>query len=144
MNRRRFLSFTLATSLLSALGYRGYMRLDEKMIIIAVLNRKLSKLGFFSDDYQRFSVDFLDRLRDQRELRRYQFRLKILSLTRGFYDLGAYDCVEQMERFEEHVITKFLLSTDYFLRDSPPYRYRQLYDPSTAPCSNVFRYKNGV
>lgn len=139
MNRRKFLGLSIFSVFLTGVPSLLFMGVNEKPIIVSVLRRHLKSAGFQEKDFVTFTEAYINRLREQNKLSKYKFRLRILSITKGIYERGWFDSVNQIERFEEHIITKFLLSSDYFLKNNPPYTFVYLYDPSVQPCSNIFR-----
>ena len=135
MKRRLFLYLILGGRLASTVKIASS---SEVGIVSSVLRRRLPQSKFQQGAFGEFATAYIDRLSDTGEIRPYKFKLKILSLTKGFYKIGGFDSLDQMERFEEHIVTKFLLSTNYFSTASAPYKFIYLYDPGVTPCSNVF------
>ncbi|WP_353571552.1 hypothetical protein [Candidatus Albibeggiatoa sp. nov. BB20] len=138
ISRRQFLLggllFTVSTA---AKQYRDARQHRIQKTIIAVFHKRLSQLAWIHDDIIQFTADFMQHPRNQAYLH------KINSLS-YLYPVYAYSSLleitplaKKIRNFEETIVTRFLLSTDFFYHNNPKkVNYLHYYDPHNRPCSN--------
>ena len=110
-------------------------------IVIAILRRRLGYLDVAPGDFERFAVEYVEYKRGNAKqlakLAAVSFPLTYVTLYR-WLPMG-----HPLRRLEDNVVTKFLLSTDFFLRggdESRRIEYLSFYEPRTAPCRNPFAH----
>jgi hypothetical protein len=136
MIRRNFLKI-LAASIIMPLPILMF----REDILIGVLKRRLPKGVFNEGDYSIFSKDFMQRLVDNGNYGAYKNKLNFLSIFSLFYYYGVFNVFHSKTlRFEEYVVTKFVLSTNFYTskKHNGKSSYVGLYDPKVQACSNPF------
>jgi hypothetical protein len=108
-------------------------------IIVAILKRRVGYLKVEAGSFQRFAREYVEY---KREYVSDLARDSIFALP--FTYLTPYRWLPMghpLRRLEDNVVTKYLLSTDFFLHDADESRdvkYLSFYEPQLAPCRNPF------
>jgi len=147
MSRRAFIIsstvgiFAVAASVWTVKS--GYLNTHDRMTktIFAVFEKRLSYLKWDKAQIMSFIKDFITHTRNKGYLK------KVRSLS-FFYPLYAHSnllertsLASKLHNFEERIITKFLLSTNFFREgadETKPVTYLSYYDPYKMPCQNPF------
>ncbi len=127
MQRRTF--FKWSGFLLGAglVGYGGCLALrSRERIIVALLQRELGALALEREILDEFARDLLA------DRNWTWWQLQGFDLTRKWNP--------DLEYIRDYVLRRFVLSTDYFSRQTTPdaIHYLGLYDPYRRPCANPF------
>jgi len=140
MGRRGFLA-SLAGGL--ALAFAGAYSLwwsgfgDPRSVVVAILLRRLGFLRIDEEVFREFAGDYL-RTRSEYEGRLSLLSIAALPLTR----VTPYRLLPMghpLRRLEDNVVTRFLMSTDFFQHgadEARPISYVGFYDPLRTPCRN--------
>jgi hypothetical protein len=140
MSRRRFLiSLAALTVLVGAGGRTFWLKLQPaSALIAAALRRHLEDLIVSREDVHRFAVDHARHISPKE-----RFALGVLAPLAPLYvhieTLAKAFAGKRLRRFEEAVVTNFLLGTDFFgpaADESRPIRYLGYPDPYVRPCGN--------
>jgi hypothetical protein len=123
---------------LSAAGI-AWFRGDPGWIVAAILRRRLRRLPLDPESLETFTRDYLaSRERYRATLTRLAplaWPLRVLSPYR-FLPLG-----HPLRRLEDNVVSRYLLSTDFFQNgsnESRTPRYVGFHEPLDRPCANPF------
>lgn len=148
LSRRAFIaSATAGLLVLIAAPYAYYHSRYGKAtrIVIAILKRRVGYLKTEPGSFERFAREYIDyktgyasRLA---KLSAVAFPLTYFTLYR-WLPMG-----HPLRRLEDNVVTKYLLSTDFFFHgadESREVKYLSFYDPATAPCRNPFAHLRKV
>lgn len=133
--------FFLASSGVLVLGGLLGVYVAREDALVAVLKKNLPEGEFRESDYHAFSKDLILYLKESNRIGGYKNKMAALGGATLFYYLGGFNLLsENIKRFEEFVVTKYVLSTDYFdeNRTSQMAVYRYLHLPFRQPCSNIF------
>jgi hypothetical protein len=142
LSRRSFL--TRATAVLFVLVAAPYAFYHIKYgkaanVVIAILKRRVGYLKTEPGSFDRFAEDYVHYKRAHaRQLSKLSvaaFPLTYVTLYR-LLPMG-----HPLRRLEDNVVTKYLLSTDFFFHDADESRevkYLSFYEPSVTPCRNPF------
>jgi hypothetical protein len=140
MTRRRFVIWLAAVAVLAAEGGRAlWLKLQPATALIAAaLRRHLGDLVVSPADVRRFAADHARYISPKE-----RFALGVLAPLAPVYvhveTLAKAFAGERLRRFEEAVVTNFLLGTDFFASgadESRPIRYLGYPDPYVRPCGN--------
>jgi hypothetical protein len=142
LSRRAFLFRASAgLAVLVAAPYALYQLKYGKAanVVIAILKRRVGYLRVDPDSFERFASEYLQYKRGHaKQLARLSvvaFPLTYLTLYR-LLPMG-----HPLRRLEDNVVTRYLLSTDFFFHDADESRkinYVSFYDPAATPCRNPF------
>jgi len=142
LSRRAFLGRTIgAVAVLTAAPYAFYHWRWGKptSIVIAILKRRVGYLENEEGSFERFAEEYIvykDEYREQLgKLSAIAFPFTYVTLYR-WLPMG-----HPIRRLEDNVVTKYLLSTDFFLKgadESRTVKYLSFYEPHLAPCRNPF------
>jgi len=142
LSRRKFIGGALAgAALLVAAPYTFYQwRFGRPTsVVVAVLKRRVGYLTTEPGSFERFAREYVEYKKGHREqlakLSVVAFPLTYLTLYR-WLPMG-----HPMRRLEDNVVTRYLLSTDFFIHsadESREVKYLSFYEPHTAPCRNPF------
>lgn len=123
---------------LAAVGGWRYWRSNEQDAILLVLRKRLDYLQLDPQGARAFAADLVS----QRALS--AMRLKMIGVVAPLYmhaEWSGHNALQEAVRHgEERVVSKFLLSSDFFVSGADTtriVRYLGLYDPLKA-CSNPF------
>lgn len=138
MKRRKFIIGSLA-GIFSLATYGAYKYLSgfSGEIIVSILERRLGYLNVDNKSFVQFARDYIVFKASEKE------KLKIISVfSLPLKVYSPYRFLEQgnpIRRLENDVVTKYLLSTNFFTLDDPdnePVDYLGFYDPLLRPCQN--------
>lgn len=143
--RRGFLAL-LAGGLAAAFAAIAWRGAEAPDLIVAILRRRLGFLKVEDGVFESFSLAYLEARSEHRG------QLARLALLAGplrfvtpyrFLPMG-----HPLRRLEDNVVTRFLMSTDFFQHgadESRPVRYLAFHDPPTTACQNfVARRRDAV
>lgn len=137
LRRRGFLAGASVAAL--SVPYVGFKLVfgSPEDIVVAVLRRRLSHLRIDQNSLAPFAAAYVA-FKAQHEA-----RLKLLSviaLPYRFVSLyGLFPTGHPMRRLEDSMVSKYLLSTDFFEHGADEarlLRYVAFYDSATTPCRN--------
>ena len=142
LSRRAFVaSLVGGIAVLTAAPYAFYQWRYGKptKIIIAILKRRLGYLKHEAGSFERFAKEYVDyKAQHATQLA----RLSAIALPYTYLTLYRWlPMGHPLRRLEDNVVTKYLLSTDFFFHDadeSREVRYLSFYEPQLAPCRNPF------
>jgi hypothetical protein len=144
LSRRAFITRATAGLLvLAAAPYAFYQLRHGKAtkIIVAILKRRVGYLKTEPGSFERFAGEYVTYKKGYasqlRKLSAVAFPLTYVTLYR-WLPMG-----HPLRRLEDNVVTKYLLSTDFFFHgadESKEVKYLTFYDPSTALCRNPFAH----
>lgn len=142
LSRRAFLGGAIGgVAVLVAAPYAFYHWHSGKptSVIVAILKRRVGYLKNEPGIFERFAREYVDYKREYRlqlgRLSAVAFPLTYVTLYR-WVPMG-----HPLRRLEDNVVTKYLLSTDFFQHgadESRSLRYLSFYEPQLAPCRNPF------
>jgi len=148
LSRRAFLtSLVGGIAVLVAAPYAFYQWRYGKptKIIIAILRRRVGYLKCESGSFERFASEYIDY---KTEHAAQLARLSVVALPYAYATLYRWlPMGHPLRRLEDNVVTKYLLSTDFFFHDadeSREVRYLSFYEPHLAPCRNPFAHLRKV
>lgn len=139
--RRKFIGLGLgalvgATAITTV--YKWYFG-DPQSVIVAILNRRLGLLKVDRRSFKLFAVDYLNFRHD------YRRQLSAMSIVswplRYISPYGLLPMGASLRRLEDNIVSKYLLSTDFFQNGSTsnmPVQYLSFYDPYVSICRNPF------
>lgn len=140
LTRRAFLVRALgAFVILAVMPYAAYKWLFGKPadIVLSILKRRVGYLKVEDGVFEKFADEYVEYKSS------YRGKLEKVSLISVPYAyVSAYQFLPMghpLRRMEDNVVTKFLMSTDFFARgadESRTLRYLSFYDPRSAPCRN--------
>jgi hypothetical protein len=138
MTRRRFLiSYAALAILAGAGGYGLWLKFQPSSgLIVAALRQHLGHLIVSPEDLRRFGADHLQHVGPKD---RWAIRLlaPLAPIYSGIRPLLIRASSPRVQRFEEAVISNFLLGTDFFTSgadESRPIHYIGYPDPYLRPC----------
>jgi hypothetical protein len=130
--------------LLGALGLGGLYTYQNRYnkLIVSILQDRLSYLDLSEIDLDAFADDFAD------DRGTYGTRGRLLALTYPIFETADFlnPAEEETMRFEERVVSRFLLSTDFFWNNSDetrPVRYLAYNNPYRTGCANPLAQLEG-
>lgn len=142
LSRRAFIAGAIGgVAVLLAAPYAAYHWRNGKAtkVVVAILKRRVGYLKNPSGSLERFAEEYVEYKKAHAgQLARLSvvaFPMTYLTLYR-WLPLG-----HPLRRLEDSVVTKYLLSTDFFLHGADESRelsYLSFYEPHTAPCRNPF------
>lgn len=142
LSRRAFLTGLVGgLAVLVAAPYAFYQLRYGKpsKIIIAILKRRVGYLKTEAGSFERFAREYVSY---KSEYARQLARLSVVALPFTYVTLYRWlPMGHPLRRLEDNVVTKYLLSTDFFLRggdESREVKYLSFYEPQLAPCRNPF------
>lgn len=142
LSRRAFLAGVFGgAAVVVATPYAFYHWRSGKptSVIVAILKRRVGYLENEPGSFERFSREYVDY---KSEYATQLGRLSAIAfpLTHAtFYSWLPMG--HPLRRLEDNVVTKYLLSTDFFQHgadESRSLRYLSFYEPQLAPCRNPF------
>ena len=110
-------------------------------LIVYVLRDKLSYLSLEERDLQVFADAFAS------DYGTIGYKGHLLALSRPFLSLVDKVRGDEITRFEDRVVSEFLLSSDFFRNaadETRPVRYVAYYNPYNLACANPFAVLNDV
>jgi hypothetical protein len=135
ITRRQLLTAALA----AALGLTGWYvyEHDFKRLVLHVLETRLNFLNLAEADLNQFAGDFYA------DIGTYGFRGHLLALAYPLLDRADFFNLREadQEKFEYRVVSRFLLSTDFFRNgadEKQPVRYVAYNSPYHYACGNPF------
>ena len=137
VTRRGFLAGGLAVALASVLGFAAWRWGEPTDIVVAILKRRLGFLDVEAGVFPEFSRAYVaSRPREQRQLG----MLAVVAWPFSFLTVYRFlPMGHPVRRLEDNVVTRFLMSTDFFQHgadENRPVRYLAFYDPPTTACQN--------
>lgn len=142
LSRRAFLTGAVAGLIVvAAVPYAWYHLRHGKAtrIVLAVLKRRLGYLKVEPGSFERFAAEYVEykqsHAKQLARLSAVAFPLTYVTLYR-WLPMG-----HPLRRLEDNVVTKYLLSTDFFFHgadESRELKYLSFYDPAAAACRNPF------
>ncbi len=128
---------------LAAIAWRGAEAPD---LVVAILRRRVGFLQIEDGAFERFSVAYLEA---RAEYRRQLGWLAVLAGPLRFVTPYRFlPMGHPLRRLEDNVVTRFLMSTDFFQHGadaSRPVRYLAFHDPPATACQNfVARRRDAV
>ena len=147
MKRRNFILGSAAIAGLGASAYLGnwwtskVQKHDASDIIQAVIKKKLPYLKISEKDIVTFSIELSNYM--PKDASKKAAWIGIAEPLYSRLDLFSWSDITKRDitRFEEYVVEKFLMSTDFFQNHADESRrvnYISLYDPYLRPCTNPF------
>ena len=144
LSRRAFMARAVAgVALLVAAPYAFYQWRygNPTNVIIAILKRRVGYLKNEPGSFERFAQEYVDFKRDYL---RQLTRMSVIALPFTYVTLYRWlPMGHPLRRLEDNVVTKFLLSTDFFIHgadESRNLKYLSFYEPQLAPCRNPFAH----
>jgi len=144
LSRRAFITrLTAGLIVFVAAPYAAYQLRYGKAtkVVIAILGRRLGYLDVAPGDFERFASEYVEYKRAQAK---QLAKLAVVSFPLTYVTLYRWlPMGHPLRRLEDNVVTKFLLSTDFFLRggdESRRIEYLSFYEPRLAPCRNPFAH----
>lgn len=146
LSRRNFLIASVggATTVALATGGLFVIKPGINGIITDILHRHLPELELSPDFIDTFTTDFY---RAEITAKNRESLFEMMNLVWRVRSLGHLlpekYINQQVKKFEERVITRFLMSTDYFWQESEgitdiqTVKYLGYYEPYQRPCNNV-------
>lgn len=137
LDRRTFVALSVSTGLMGLyLTYRWHFG-DPADVVVSILKRRVGYLRVDHEVFYVFAKDYLEfRKGYEKELK----KLYVASLPLRFMSPYAWlDQGHAFRRLEDNVVSKFLLSTDFFqngANDRTVVTYLSFYDPQRAVCRN--------
>lgn len=141
LSRRTFILSALAASISLYVGGWWGVKVrnnDSTDTIAAIVYKHLGYLDLDEQGVRDFATDLNERLDGSTN--------RVLSWLGLFHPLYAHidvfemtPATDQFKRFEEGVVERYLLSSDFFLYDADADRtvqYLGYYDPHERPCAN--------
>lgn len=136
MSRRGFLAL-LAGGLAAALGAYAFAWGDPTRIVVAILRRRLGFLKVEDGVFEVFSREYVA---SRPENRRQLSMLAVVAWPTSFVTVYRFlPMGHPVRRLEDNVVTRFLMSTDFFQHyadQSRNVRYLAFYDPPGTACQN--------
>ena len=125
-----------AGGFLGLIGFYAYEN-RYKDLIVEILQDNLTYLNLEGIDLYAFAEDFIN------DRGTYGVRGHFLALAYPVIRHASFLNIEraQVERFEYRVVSRFLLSTDFFANgaiEALPIRYVAFSNPYRRPCANPF------
>lgn len=147
LRRRRFLLIGAGTAvgIVTTFGVARWYRGDPASVIVAILERRLGYLNIDRGSFQRFTTDYLE---SRKEYRRELTLMAMFSLPYRY--VTPYPILKQghsLRRLEANVVSRYLLSTDFFEHgadESRALRYIDFHDPYRIACRNPFVPRPGA
>ena len=147
MSRRAFIIsstvgiFALATGIITVKS--GYLNTHDRITktIFAVFEKRLPYLKWDKAQVMIFIKDFINYPRNKELLKKIQRLSFFYPLYAHTHLLEKTSLASKLHSFEEQIVTKFLLSTNFFHEgadESKPVTYLSYYDPYKMPCQNPF------
>jgi hypothetical protein len=135
ISRRTFLGAALA-GFLGLAGLYAYEE-DYRQLIVSIIRNKLSYLNLQEVDLYAFADEYTA------DKGAYGVRGRLFALAYPIIEHAGFlnPKPEATEMFENRVVSRFLLSTDFFWNesgDSRALRYRVYNNPHRVPCGNPF------
>jgi hypothetical protein len=140
MTRRKFLAGAIGgTAVLLALPYAFYHWRSGRpeRIVMAILTRRLGFLDVDPASFEQFATEYVEYKKSHAgklaKLSAVAFPYTYVTLYR-WLPMG-----HPLRRLEDNVVTKYLLSTDFFMHGADEARrveYLSFYEPHRAPCRN--------
>lgn len=110
-------------------------------VVIAILKRRVGYLKTEAGSFERFASEYVEY---KRGYVAQLARLSVIALPLTYVTLYRWlPMGHPLRRLEDNVVTKYLLSTDFFLNgadESRNVRYLSFYEPHRAPCRNPFAH----
>lgn len=134
-------TFAIGATLVGLTGaYFGFKWLfgDPRDVTVAVLERRCGDMYVNHDTFERFAGDYAAWKGRNGLLRRLSTLSWPLSMWSPYEWVSPQD---EIRRFEDSIVTQYLLSTDFFAHGGDPRReikYVAFYDPVGRPCANPF------
>jgi hypothetical protein len=142
LSRRAFLAGVVGgVAVLVAMPYVFYHWRFGKptKIIIAILKRRVGYLKTEARSFERFATEYVDY---KREYVAQLARLSVIALPFTYVTLYRWlPMGHPLRRLEDNVVTKYLLSSDFFMHgadESRTVKYLSFYEPQHVPCRNPF------
>jgi hypothetical protein len=136
-DRRTFLALGASTGLLGLYWLYKWHYGNPADVVVSILKRRVGYLRVDPKTFHVFSKDYLEFRKEYEEDLR---KLSVASLPLRFMSPYAWlDQGHAFRRLEDNVVSKFLLSTDFFQNggnDRTLVRYLSFYDPQRAVCRN--------
>lgn len=144
LSRRAFLAGMIGgVALLVAAPYAVYhWRFGRPTsVVIAILKRRVGYLKNEPGSFERFAEEYVNY---KREHLRQLARMSVIAFPFTYVTLYRWlPMGHPLRRLEDNVVTKFLLSTDFFMHgadESRDLKYLSFYEPQLAPCRNPFAH----
>jgi hypothetical protein len=136
-DRRTFVALGATTGLLGLYARFKWRFGDATEVVVAILKRRVGYLRVESESFHVFAKDYVVfRKEYEQDLK----KLSVASLPLRFMSPYAWlDQGHAFRRLEDNVVSKFLLSTDFFQNggnDRTLVKYLSFYDPQRAVCRN--------
>jgi len=140
ITRRRLLEAgAIGGALLGSYAVFKWITGEPTEIIVAILHRRVGHLQVDTESFEVFAKDFVAWKSEDTE------RLSLLSIValpmRLVSTYRLLPTGHPLRRLENSVVSRYLLSTDFFLYgadESREVNYLSFYDPLTAVCRNPF------
>jgi hypothetical protein len=142
MNRRRVILGGLGVIGIAGVGAWGLGHVALQAEIAAVLRRRLGFLRLDPTGLRTFAIDQTDAVFHKKIPTRNRLRYHLLAAASPSYKRFylSKDTRSRLARFEDTLVSTYLLSSDFFLNGSDESRtvhYVAYYD-SLRPCQNPF------
>lgn len=147
MTRRTFLVTSTVAIIGTAGGIwlfkTGYFSQQERIaqILLAAFDKRIAFLQWDRNEVKQFIQDFMADARNQDFLKKVNKLSYLHPIYRYTNLLEKTSYANKLRNFEERLISKFLLSTDFFwdgANEAQPVTYLSYYDPHRTPCQNPF------
>lgn len=147
MTRRTFLLTSTLAIVGAAGGFwlfkEGYFNRSDRIarILLAAFDKRIAFLQWDRMEVKQFIQDFMADARNAafiQKVNKLSYMYPIYTYT-NLLEMTHYQ--NKIQNFEERVISRFLLSTDFFLDnadETQPVTYLSYYDPHRSPCQNPF------
>ncbi|MDO1446008.1 hypothetical protein Q0590_07080 [Rhodocytophaga aerolata] len=129
MQRRKFLGLTAIGATAIAIPAIGFGAVSTKSAITGIIQKELSYLNLDKQGIEQYAADYLQY---EGNVPRIELKLKMYRL------LGVNS---EKSSIVSALIEKYLLSTDFFLKnmdESRKINYIGYYNPYNSPCANPF------
>lgn len=129
MQRRKFLSLTALGATAIAIPVIGFGAVSTKSAIVGIIQKELSYLNLDKQGIEQYVADYLQ----------YEGNVPHIELKLKMYHLLSVG--SEKSSIVSALIEKYLLSTDFFLKnmdESRKINYIGYYNPYKSPCSNPF------
>jgi len=147
ITRRAFLVTSAVTLVGTAGGFwlfkAGYFNQQQRIarILLAAFDKRIAFLHWDRGEVKQFIQDFMADDRNANFLQKVNKLSYLYPIYNYSHLLEATHYANKLHNFEERVISRFLLSTDFFwdgANEKQVITYLNYYDPHRSPCQNPF------
>ena len=140
LSRRKFLVLGLAAGVAPLYALYAWRWGDPTDIVVSILKRRIGYLRVEPSTFHDFAKNYISPQKSNYE--RKLATLSAISLPLQYF--SPYLWLAQgnaLRRFEDNIVSGYLLSTDFFANGANEQRevsYISFYDPYARPCGNPF------